>query len=66
MIGLWSRILARYLIGAVAGILAAAGLQADLIEMIRQDPEIVAAVTLALAGVVEWVTSFARRKGWLT
>lgn len=64
--GLWSRILARYLIGALAGLLVYAGLPPDVIEMVRTDPEIFAGVTLLMAGLVEWVTTVARRRGWLT
>lgn len=64
--GLWTRILTRYLIGGIAGLLAYAGLPPDVIEAVRSDPEIVAAVALALAGAVEWLTVVARRRGWLT
>ena len=64
--GLWSRILARYLIGALAGLLAYAGLPPEVIEAVRTDPEIFAGVTLLMAGLVEWVTTVARRRGWLT
>ena len=64
--GLWTRIAARYLIGALAGMLAWAGMPAEVVDMIVQDPEIVAGVTLALAAGVEWVTVVARRRGWLT
>ncbi len=64
--GLWMRIAARYLIGALAGVLVWAGLPAEVVEMIRQDPEIVTGVTLALAALVEWVTVVARKRGWLT
>lgn len=64
--GLWVRIASRYLIGALAGTLIYAGLPADLVEAIRNDPEIATGVTLALAAFVEWVTVVARRRGWLT
>jgi hypothetical protein len=64
--GLWLRIAARYLIGGMAGLLAYAGMPADVIDVIRQDPEIVTGVTLALVATVEWVTVEARKRGWLT
>jgi len=64
--GLLFRIAARYLIGALAGLMLWAGIPPEVIEMITQDPEIVMGVTLAMAGLVEWVTVQARRRGWLT
>lgn len=64
--GLWVRIAARYLIGGLAGLLVYAGLPPEVIDMVRNDPEIAAGVALALAGLVEWATVFARRRGWLT
>lgn len=64
--GLWMRIAARYLIGALAGVLVWAGLPAEVVEMIMQDPEIVTGVTLALVAFVEWITVVARKRGWLT
>lgn len=64
--GLWARIAARYLIGGLAGLLVYAGMPADVIEVIRQDGEIITGVTLALVAGVEWATVFARKRGWLT
>jgi hypothetical protein len=64
--GLWMRIAARYLIGGVAGLLVYAGLPPEVVDVLRDDPEIVTAVTLALVAGVEVVTVVARRKGWLT
>jgi hypothetical protein len=64
--GLWTRILGRYLVGAVIGLLAYAGLPADLVAAVKDDPEITAGVTLVLAALIEWVTVQARRRGWLT
>lgn len=64
--GLWARILGRYIVGALIGLLAYAGLPADVIELVKNDPEITAGVTLAVAGVIEWATTVARKKGWLT
>lgn len=64
--GLWTRILTRYLIGVIAGGLLWAGVPPDVIEMVRNDPEIVAAVSIALAALVERLTVIARRRGWLT
>lgn len=64
--GLWTRILGRYLVGALIGLLAYAGLPVDVIELVKADPEITAGVTLAVAGVIEWATTVARKKGWLT
>lgn len=64
--GLWSRILGRYLVGALVGLLAYAGLPHDVIEIIRNDPEITTGVTLAVAALIEWLTVQARRRGWLT
>lgn len=64
--GLWLRIAARYLIGGMAGLLAYAGLPPEVIEIIRQDPEIATGVTLALVAAVEWITVEARKRGCLT
>ena len=64
--GLWMRILARYLIGGLAGVLVWIGLPPEVVEAVRNDPEIVAAVALACAGLIEWITTVARRKGWMT
>lgn len=64
--GLWMRIAARYLIGAMAGLMVWTGLPSEVVDMIMQDPEIVTGITLALAALVEWVTVVARRRGWLT
>ena len=64
--GLWSRILGRYLVGALIGLLAYAGLPADVVAAVRDDPEIMAGVTLAVAGLIEWATVQARKRGWLT
>jgi hypothetical protein len=64
--GLWSRILGRYLVGALIGLLAYAGLPADVIDLVRNDPEITLAVTVFVGGVIEWVTVQARKRGWLT
>lgn len=64
--GLWSRILGRYLVGAMIGLLAYAGLPADVIDLVKSDPEVTAGVTLAVAGVIEWATNVARKRGWLT
>lgn len=64
--GLWSRILGRYLVGAMIGLLAYAGLPADVIDLVKSDPEVTAGVTLVVAGVIEWATNVARKRGWLT
>lgn len=64
--GLWTRILARYLVGALAGVLIYAGLPTDLVATVKADPEITTGATLAVAALVEWVTVMARRRGWLT
>lgn len=64
--GLWTRILARYLVGALAGLLLYAGLPADVVAMVKNDPEITAGIGLAVAALVEWLTVQARRRGWLT
>ncbi len=64
--GLWTRILARYLVGALIGLLAYAGLPTEVVDLVKNDPEITAGVTLAVAGVIEWATMVARKKGWLT
>lgn len=64
--GLWTRILARYLVGALAGLLLYAGLPADVVAMVKSDPEITAGIGLAVAALVEWLTVLARRRGWLT
>lgn len=64
--GLWTRILARYLVGALAGLLLYAGLPADVVAMVKSDPEITAGIGIAVAALVEWLTVQARRRGWLT
>lgn len=64
--GLWTRILARYLVGALAGLLLYAGLPADVVAMVKSDPEITAGIGIAVAALVEWLTVLARRRGWLT
>ena len=64
--GLWTRILARYLVGALAGLLLYAGLPADVVAMVKSDPEITAGFGLAVAALVDWLTVLARRRGWLT
>lgn len=62
----WVRIAARYLIGALVGLLAYWNIPDDIIQMVREDSELFTAITLFLAGVVEYLTVFARKKGWLT
>lgn len=64
--GLWVRIAARYLVGAIGGLLLYAGLPADLVHMVKSDPEFMAGIGIALAALVEWATVFARRRGWFT
>lgn len=64
--GLWARILGRYVVGALIGLLAYAGLPADVVAMVKADPEVTAGVTLAVAGLIEWATVQARKRGWLT
>lgn len=64
--GLWSRILGRYLVGALIGLLAYAGLPADVVDLVRNDPEITLGITAAAAAVIEWATTVARKRGWLT
>lgn len=64
--GLWSRILGRYLVGALIALLAYAGLPTEVVDLVKNDPEITAGVTLAVAGVIEWATTVARKKGWKT
>ena len=64
--GLLTRILARYLIGALAGILIYAGLPKDLINMVRNDPEITAGMIALIGAGIEGVTVLVRRRGWFT
>ena len=64
--GLWTRILARYLVGGLGGVLLYAGLPADVVAMVKADPEVSTGIALALAGLVEWLTVVARKNGWLT
>lgn len=64
--GLLIRILGRYAVGALAGLLAYAGLPPAVVDAIHNDPEIAALVALGVAGVIEWATVVARRAGWLT
>lgn len=64
--GLLTRILGRYVVGALIGLLAYAGLPPDLLATVKADPEITVGVTLGIAGLIEWVTVQARKKGWLT
>ena len=64
--GLLVRILSRYLVGALAGLLLYAGLPADVVTLIKNDPEITALIGLAVAAATEWATVQARRRGWLT
>ena len=64
--GLWTRILGRYLVGALAGLLLYAGLPPELVAMIRDDPEISAGVALAVASLIEMLTDQARKRGWKT
>ena len=64
--GLWLRILARYLVGIIGGVLVYAGLPPDMVALIRDDPELLAGVGIILAAIVEWLTVVARRHGWLT
>ena len=66
MTALWARILARYVIGAGAGVLVAAGLPADWVAMLKNDPEIAAGVAAIAAAGIEGVTALARKKGWKT
>lgn len=66
IMGLWFRILARYLVGVIGGLLAYAGLPAEVVDMVKSDPEIAAGIGLALAALIEWLTVIARRRGWLT
>lgn len=63
---LWMRIFSRYLAGGIGGLLIYAGLPPDLANEIKNDPEIVAGIGLALAALIEWVTVVARRRGWKT
>lgn len=64
--GLWARILGRYGVGAIVGLLLSIGLPADVADAIKDDPEIVAAVSLAIGGLIEWLTTVARKRGWST
>jgi len=64
--GLWTRIIGRYVVGILVGLLAYANLPADWLEMVKSDPEITTGVTLAVASLIEWLTVQARRRGWLT
>ena len=63
--GLWARILSRYFVGVLAGLLLYAGMPVDVVDAIKNDPELVAGVTIALAGLIEWMTVVARRRGWI-
>lgn len=62
----WIRIAARYFIGALGGLLVYWNVPEEYIKLIKNDPELFTGVTLLLAGVVEYITIFARKKGWLT
>lgn len=64
--GLWARILARYLVGALAGLLLYAGLPTDVVATVKADPEITAGVGIAVAALIEWLTNVARKRGWQT
>ena len=64
--GLWVRIFSRYLVGALAGLLLYAGLPADVVAAIKNDPEVTAGVGLGIAALTEWATMIARRRGWMT
>lgn len=64
--GLLIRILGRYAVGALAGLLAYAGLPPAVIDAIRNDPEIAALIGIGVAALIEWATMVARRHGWLT
>ena len=64
--GLWARIISRYFVGVLAGLLLYAGLPVDVVDAVKHDPELVAGVSIALAGLVEWLTVIARRRGWMT
>ena len=63
---LWTRIISRYLVGAMGGVLVYAGLPHDVVAAIKNDPELTAGIGLALAALIEWLTVVARRRGWLT
>lgn len=64
--GLLTRILARYLIGALAGILIYSGLPKDIVDMARNDPEIMTAMIALIGAGIEGGTVLARRRGWFT
>ena len=61
--GVWSRILLRYL----AGYLVLIGvLPQDIADMLMDDPEIAAAIGIALSFVAEGAYTLAKRWGWKT
>lgn len=61
--GVWSRILLRYL----AGYLVLIGvLPQDIADALLDDPEVVAAIGIALTFVVEGAYALAKRMGWRT
>ena len=63
---LWMRILTRYLVGALGGLLIYAGLPADIVNEVKNDPEILAGIGLAVAALVEWITVVVRKPGGKT
>lgn len=63
---LWMRILTRYLVGALGGLLIYAGLPADIVNEVKNDPEILAGIGLAVAALVEWITVVVRKRGGKT
>lgn len=61
--GVWSRILLRYL----AGYLVLNGvLPQDIADAMLEDPEVVAAIGIALTFLIEGAYALAKRWGWKT
>lgn len=60
---LLARIFLRYPAGFLLGLTL---LPPEVIEAIKNDPDMVALVGIALTGAVELVTVIARRLGWKT
>lgn len=61
--GVWSRILTRYLAGAL---LAYGLIPADVAAILRDDPEVAAGIGLVLTAAVEGAYALAKRWGWTT
>lgn len=63
MIGPISRILLRYVVGYLV---IRSLIPQDIADQIANDPDIAAALGIALAAIVEGFYALAKRKGWRT